>query len=255
MTKLTDRHAPTLSRELMAILQWAASLGAVTAEALAHLQGIGVASARGRLSAATHERLLARHRLLYELPALYTVTRAGLRAAGIAGLEPCRVSAGNSLHTIACAHAAAELQRRYPDQRVVGERELRRQERRLSAPIASAAIRGPGGRGPMLHRPDLVLWPGAPDCTGPVAVEIELTVKAPRRLEAICRAWARSRDVAGVLYLAPPDVERALHRAIDKAQAAARIVVLPLDTLPLTAANVIANAEKRPKPTVVCSRG
>jgi hypothetical protein len=235
MTKPTDRHTRTLSPELMTILRWTASVGAVTAESLAHLHGIGVASARGRLSVATRERLLARHRLLYKLPALYTVTRAGLRAAKIAGLEPCRVSAANSLHTLACAHAAAELQRRYPNQRVVGECELRGLERRLGAPVAGATMRGPGGRGPMRHRPDLVLWPEACDPTGPVAVEIELTVKAPRRLDAICRAWARSREVAGVLYLAPPDVERALRRAIDKTQAAAQIVALPLDALPLVA--------------------
>ncbi len=80
----------------------------------------------------------------------------------------------------------------------------------------------------------------------PVAVEIELTVKAPRRLEAICRAWARSREVAGVLYLAPADVERALRRAIDKAQAAERIVILPLDALPLTAASITAGARSVP---------
>jgi hypothetical protein len=246
MTKPTDRHTRTLPRELATTLRWTASVGAVTAESLAHLQDTGVASARGRLSAATHERLLTRHRLLYELPALYTVTRAGLRAAGIAGLEPCRVSAANSLHTIACALAAAELQRRYPDQRVAGERDLRAQERRLRAPVASATMRGPGGRGSMLHRPDLVLWPEAGDRRGPVAVEIELTVKAPRRLEAICRAWARSREVAGVLYLAPADVERALRRAIDKAQATAQIVVLPLDALPLVAANVIPNVRSVP---------
>jgi len=246
MTKRTDRHVRTLSRELTTILQWTASVGAVTAESLAHLQGVGLASARGRLSAATRERLLARHRLLYELPALYTVTRAGLRAAGIAGLEPSRVSAANSLHTVACAHAAVELQRRYPDRRVAGECDLRGQERRLGGPVASAAMRGPGGRAAMLHRPDLVLWPGARDLTDPVAVEIELTVKAPRRLEAICRAWARSRGVAGVLYLAPPDVERALRRAIDKAQAAAQIAVLPLDALPLVAASVTASARSVP---------
>jgi hypothetical protein len=246
MTKRTDRHTRTLSRELVTMLQWTAGVGAVTAESLAHLQDAGVASARGRLSAATRERLLARHRLLYELPALYTVTRAGLRAAGIVGLEPCRVSAASSLHTVACAHAAAELQRRYPDRRVAGEPDLRGQERRLGALVASAAMRGPGGRGPTLHRPDLVLWPGARDRTGPVAVEIELTVKAPRRLEAICRAWARSREVAGVLYLAPPDVERALRRAIDKAQAAAQIVVLPLDALPLLGASVTPNARSVP---------
>ena len=65
----------------------------------------------------------------------------------------------------------------------------------------------------------------------PVAVEVELTIKAPERLAAICRAWARARCVAGVLYLAPPEVERAVQRAIDRAQAHERVVVVPLDAL------------------------
>jgi hypothetical protein len=236
MTKQNDPRPRQCPAELVAVLRWAAGIGAVTAEALACLQGISVASARGRLSAATRDRLLVRHRLLTELPALYTVTRAGLRSAGITGLEPCRISAANSLHTVACAHAAAELQRRFSDHRVAGERELRREERRAGRPVASAIMRSGGGGQPMLHRPDLVIWPSVAGREGAVAVEIELTIKAPRRLEAICRAWARARDLSGVLYLAAPDVERPLARAIDSAHAGTRIVVLPLDVLPLLAA-------------------
>ena len=63
---------------------------------------------------------------------------------------------------------------------------------------------------------------------GPVAVEVELTIKAPPRLAAICRAWARCPLVDGVLYYAPPPVSRAVQRAIDAAQAGDRVVVLPL---------------------------
>jgi ribosome biogenesis protein Nip4 len=66
-------------------------------------------------------------------------------------------------------------------------------------------------------------------------VEVELTVKAPRRLLEICRAWARCRCVAGVIYLAPPEVARALGRAIEKAQAHERVVVVALDALGLGA--------------------
>jgi hypothetical protein len=38
--------------------------------------------------------------------------------------------------------------------------------------------------------------------------------------------------VAGVLYLAPPEVEHALQRAIDSVRASEQIVVVPLDALP-----------------------
>lgn len=234
-TMVTESRAP--SRERVAMLQWTARIGAVTAEALAQLQGTTVVSARARLSVAVRERLLARHRPLTGQPALYSVTRAGLRASGLSGLDPCRVSAASSQHLIACAHAAAALQRCYPDHTVMGERELRREEHRAGAPVASAVLGYAADGGPLMHRPDVVLWPAGawpPRAEGarPIAVEVELTIKAPRRLADICRAWARSRHVAGVLYLAAPAVERALERALATAHAGERIVVVPFDALP-----------------------
>jgi hypothetical protein len=115
---------------------------------------------------------------------------------------------------------------------VLGEREIRRLEREQGRPLASADLGcGADGRR-LLHRCDLVLWPDYPDAGLPVAVEVELTSKAPARLTAICRAWARCREVAGVLYLAPADVQRALARAVERASAADRIVVVGLDALP-----------------------
>ena len=105
-----NRHGNTPSPpERIAIVRWTAGLGAVTAEALAAHLGVTVASARGRLVAAEGDLLLKRRRPLTDRPALYTVTRAGMRAACVAGLDPCRVSASNTLHLIACAHAAAML--------------------------------------------------------------------------------------------------------------------------------------------------
>ncbi len=228
-----QRHGrPSQPPERVALIHWAAGLGAVTAEALAEHLGISVASARGRLGAAEGERLLERHRPLTGRPALYTVTRAGLRAAGARGLDPCRVSPSNALHLIECARVAAALERCYPDHRVQGERELRSEEQECRCALASAEL-GVGARGEApRHRPDLVLWPTGPDGGLPVAVEVELTVKAPERLAAICLAWARARCVAGVLYLATPEVERAVQRAIDRAHAHERVVVVPLDALP-----------------------
>jgi hypothetical protein len=219
----------------LALVRWAAGLGAVTAESLADRLGVGVPSARGRLRAAAGAKLLRRHRPLTDAPALYTATRAGMRKAGVAGLDPCGVTAANASHLIECARAAAALQRCYPEHRVQGERELRREERERGCATASAEL-GAGVRGePARHRPDLVLWPTDPGGGKPVAVEVELTVKAPERLAAICTAWARARCVAGVIYLAPPEVERAVKRAIESAGARERVVVVPLEALPLRA--------------------
>ncbi len=225
-------HHDDSSPERTAIVRWAAGMGAVTAEAVAVHLGVSPASARGRLRAAEAQRLLQRCRPLTGHPALYTVTRTGLRKAEVGGLDPCKVSASNALHLIECARVAVALERCYPDHRVQGERELRGEERERHCALASAEL-GVGARGAaQRHRPDLVLWPLDPDGGLPVAVEVELTVKAPERLAAICRGWARARCVAGVLYLAPPEVERAVLRAIDRAQADERVVVVPLDALP-----------------------
>jgi len=234
----------TYSPEQLAMLRWTARLGAVTAEALAQREGRTLASARARLSAGERTGLLSRKRVLAGAPALYTVTPAGMRASGLRGLEPCRVSVANAPHAIACAGAAAALERAYPDHRVMGERELRHEEREAGAALASASLgAGPAGA-QLLHRPDLVLWPEGSRERLPVAVEVELTVKAPRRLLEICRAWARCRCVAGTLYLACAEVQRPLARAIERAQAGERIVVVALDGLSAVEAPTRTSAER-----------
>ena len=224
---------PTISRQRMDVLQWTARMGAVTAEALADRQRTAVATARSRLRAAEKRGLLSRRAPLAGRPALYTITRAGLRASGSRGLQPARVSPANAWHLIVCAGVAAALERCYPDHSVLGEPELRRDERECGRPLASALLGTVRDGQPLVHRPDLVLWPPGVGTGLPVAVEVELTVKSQRRLASICLAWARCRCVAGVLYLAAPDVERALARALAQVDAGGRIVVVPLAALPL----------------------
>jgi hypothetical protein len=221
------------SPEQLALLRWTVRFGAVTADALAIHAGSTLASARARLQAAESKELMRSRRLLAGRPALYTATASGLRTAALHGFEPCRVSVAGAPHAIDCAHVAAALERAYPDHYVMGERELRRDERAAATELASALLgRGPGGA-PLVHRPDVVLWPQ--DARSgerlPVAVEVELTVKAPHRLLQICRAWARCRCVAGTLYLVAPDVEKPLARAIAQAQAGGRIAAVPLAAL------------------------
>jgi DNA-binding MarR family transcriptional regulator len=218
------------------MLRWIGSLGAVSAEALAWRLEISIASARARLAAARDKGWIASSRPLVDRPTLHTATRTGLRACGARSIEPARVSGANAAHMLACAHVAAALERCYPGHRVAGERELCRDEREHGHAFASAplALGAHGER--QLHRCDLLLWPRLCERALPVAVEVELTIKAPARLTSICRAWARSRDVAGVLYLAPADVVRALQRAVDRAHAEERVVILGLEALPWPAA-------------------
>jgi hypothetical protein len=202
------------------MLSWAAGLGAVTAESAVDC-GIAasLASARGRLAAAVRDGSMRRSAPLRDAPALYTVTRKGLRAAGEAGLKPSRVSAASARHAVACCEVAAALAAVYPDRLVLGEPAVRRLERQLGRSLSG-------------HRPDLLLV----DRRAPklVAVEVELTVKAPERLLAICRGWARSRAVAGTIYVAAEPVLAPLTRAIESLGAEDRIALLPISELPQT---------------------
>ena len=211
-------------RDLLVVL---AGFGALTAEAFAALQGTSPPSARGRLAAAERAGLTRSWRLLRDEPTLHTVTAAGLRASGCTGLSPVRIGPGGAGHAIATAAAASGLARAFPDVALLGEPAIRRLERERGRPLAMLA----GRRG---HRPDLLLLPSdrpspVGDRTLPVAIEVELTLKAPDRLAAICRAWARSREVSGAIYLAAPPVLEPLTRAIAAAGAQSRVVALPLD--------------------------
>jgi hypothetical protein len=238
-----DSHSTARS----ALLRRMARSGPLTAEALARLHSLSVAGARGRLLAAERDALLSRSRPLRDEPSLYTLTRAGLRAAGIPGEPLGRISAANAHHSIVCAEVAVSLELAYPAHEVIGERELRRRERERGAVIASAVLRGDGLGGRKLHRPDLVL--SGPRGALPVAVEVELTLKAPRRLLEICRSWARCRCVAGVLYVAPAEVQGPLRRAVDAACAGERIVLLAPPALGLDGGAKGA-AESHPRQSV-----
>ncbi len=224
MTTKSSINNPTQTQ----LMRRLTSLGALTAEALAELEGCTCASARGRLQAAVRAGLAGRVRPLRGAPSLFTATRAGMALVGLAGEEPTRVSAASARHQIACAHAAAALSRCYPHHLVCGERELQRDERALGRRLASARMSC--SRWGDSHRPDLVMWPPAHGA-GPLAVEVELSAKAPARLREICLAWARARHVAGVLYLAAPAALRPVGRAICQAGAEDRIVLVALETL------------------------
>lgn len=224
------------------MVRWTAGLGAVTAEALACHSQISLVAARARLRRAVAEGMLRVDKPLHRRPALYTATSAGMRAAGCR-FESCRVGPGCAQHLIVCAAVAAGLECCYPTHLISGERELRLQERESSARIASALLPpGQAGKG-LTHRPDLVLWPREGDAGAlPLAIEVELTVKSPKRLQAICRAWARCDLVAGVLYAAAAEVEAPLCRAIERANAGGRVLVLPLESIPGPIAQAIPSA-------------
>jgi len=187
----------THDRSTVAILDWLAAIGAGSAGELAASCGLSQRATGARLRALEGAGLTRSLRLLHGAPALHVLTRRGLRAAGRPELEPVAISASGFAHLLAVARVAVALGN--AGHRVSGERELRAWERAEGRPLASAEVGLARDGTVALHRPDLVCWgEGAP-----VAVEVELTVKAPARLRTIVRGWARSRLVGGVVYYTP----------------------------------------------------
>jgi hypothetical protein len=79
-----------------------------------------------------------------------------------------------------------------------------------------------------------------------VAIEVELTVKAPRRLATIIRGWARTRLVGAVVYYATPAAARALGRAVDDQRAGEIVHVLPIDQVGSLPTELLARPDVRP---------
>ena len=122
--------------------------------------------------------------------ALHVLTRRGLRAAGRPELEPVAIRRlGAAAHLLAArarlARARGGARATYGARRESAERGAED----LAAPRAGrcSAEVGLAPDGTVaLHRPDLVCWGAG----APIAIEVELTVKAPARLRTIVRGWA-----------------------------------------------------------------
>jgi hypothetical protein len=231
-------------------LAWTIKLGAITADALAVRDQLSPAIAQEYLDEVVALGLLYRKSILVGYSALYAATRSGrilarrhVEAGGYSyplGIRTARINIQTARHMIACASSVAALERRYFGHRVVGERELQRDERELQCAagrqarrLASVDIKRYGET--RAHFPDIVIW--APPRPGelpplPIAVEVELTPKGKAARTAICRAWACAQHVGMVLYFAETTrIEEKLLDTIEELKAEEMIVVNPLGTL------------------------
>ena len=158
-----------------------------------------------RVAACVGAGLLERLELVRSEPGLLRATREGLRYAGL-GLPVAVISPGAVDHWLRCAATAQLLGNHYGHERVLTEREIVLAEQIEERPIASAKVGElPNGK-PRLHRPDLAVL----DEAGTIAIEVELTPKSPRRLQALMRAWRRAVGagvVAEVHYHCAPAPE------------------------------------------------
>jgi hypothetical protein len=196
--------------------------GAVAIEHVMAALGVGRTAAYRRVAACIEAGLLERLDLLREEPSLLRATRAGLRYAGL-GFGPAVVSPGSVDHWLRCATTALKLGEEFGAERVLSERELRLLERIEGRPIASAQVGELPSGAPGLHRPDLAILTEEQT----IAVEVELTPKAPHRLAGLIRSWRRASWVGEVRYYCEPGVtRRAVERAVEKTRAQDHIRVL-----------------------------
>lgn len=162
-------------------------------------------------------------------PAAWRATTGGLACARLGSAGPDPVSASLWLHQTTLACLAAHLVAR--GLLIRTERELRAETRGTSrrreagVPLADAS----------LHLPDLLVH--LPD--GVVAVELELSAKAPRRLRAILSAYAAA--ARRVLYLVPPPLEPLFTRCAEDP------VVQPPLRLRVRPAPIAARPPERPE--------
>jgi hypothetical protein len=178
---------------------------------------VGRTAAYRRVGGCVEAGLLERVDLLATEPGLLRATRDGLRYAGL-GLPLANVTPGAVDHMLRCTTTAQLLAKHYAHDQVLSERELVLAEQIAGKAIASADLGEHKGK-TRLHRPDLAVLTEE----GVIAIEVELTPKAPRRLYALIRAWRwaiGSRTVKEVHYhCAPGQTRRALERAVSKVRA------------------------------------
>jgi len=207
------------------IVDWVGRLGAAGAEHVMARFGMGRSWAYARLSRLVEDGLLEQTQLLHRQPGLYVATAEGLRWRGLQRLGVHRLSVGGFEHARQVATAAVALHEGLVHWTLLSERELRVVESECGELVASSRLGElPGGR-PALHRPDLALI--SPEHRV-LAVEVELSIKAPRRLQAICRGYARARHIRHAYYLANGAAGRAVTRAVEVTRARDRIAVLAL---------------------------
>lgn len=186
--------------------------GAMTVEQAMRAAGTGRTATYRRVAVLIEAGLLERLDLLRSHPSLLHATRDGLRYAGLP-MPVAKVSPGAVDHWLRCATVALDLGERYGQARVLTEREIVATEALEGRSVARAMFDS-GGR-ERFHRADLAILTKE----GVIAIEVELTPKAPRRLEALIRAWRRALitgDVAEVRYLCEPGQTRRLVERVVK---------------------------------------
>lgn len=177
------------------LIRYVARHGLVTVEHIMAAMGVGQAITYRRLARCIAAGLLERRAVLCSEPSVIRATQAGIRFVGlefpIASLSP-----GGVEHYLRCASVAHLLVEEFGSC-VLTEREIALAEAEEGSRFASAEVgRRPGDKR-LYNRADLLVQA----CDGRrIAVEVELSSKAPHRLRSILRGWRLASSVDQVRY-------------------------------------------------------
>jgi hypothetical protein len=202
----------------LAVLEFIARYGVVPREVVMDWAGTRRAASAARERRLRIEGLIAVGAGLGGSGRLLHATQAGLAAAGRKELRVSRPAAGAVRHEAAVARVGVWLEA--DGHTVLSERELLAAERVEGERIYSVQT------GERLHRPDLIVLGERPE-----AVEVELTPKAPRRLDVILWGWRRAvaqGQYERVRYLCLPATLRLLERALLRGGHGEAVAVEPL---------------------------
>lgn len=214
------RRTDRISQRDLEVLEFVARFGVVPRQAAATWAGTA------RAVTAARERRLREAGLIEVRPGfgdtgrIVICKRAGLRACCREELPTPRPSPATLIHSVACAHVAAQLER--DGYRVLSEYEITAREQAERKRIYSARTRE--GRH---HRPDLVVLGDPPE-----AIEVELSDKSNRRLDGIFRGWRLAiaeKRFGRVRYLCSPKAMPYVTRAVGRMPRGEGIEVERLD--------------------------
>lgn len=210
------------------IVDWIGRLGAANVHHVTVRFAMGQSRAYRRLSHLVRDGLLTERRLMHAEPGLFVATAAGLRMQRLGRLGVFHVTPAGFAHAREVGAAAAAIAVGSPTRQLLGEREIRQLERELNRPVASIRVGREFGLDGARHLPDLALV--APDGSC-VPIEVELSMKAPRRLDRILTGYARARHVSHVYYLSDGAAARGVERAVARTRSHDRIRVIPVHSV------------------------
>lgn len=214
------RRTERINHRDLEVLELIARYGTVPRDAVARWSNCG------RSVAYERERRLRLAGLIETVPGhgagerLLLATTSGRRACGRPDLPPARPSPATLGHETAVARLGIRLEE--DGASLLAEREIVARERAEGERIFSAS------RLDRFHRADLVLLAPA----GAEAIEVELTVKGARRLDAILRAWRSSvgrRGITRVVYHCEPGVLPYVEKGISRTLTSSTIEARPLE--------------------------